>query len=55
MKARYHLPTRVVWRGDATADEKSRLERMILRAIENALKSRAGSDGEIVPPRKQPG
>lgn len=52
MKARYHLPTQVTWCSEAAADDKARIERVILGAIERALSGRGGPNAEIVRPQK---
>jgi hypothetical protein len=48
MKVRYHIPDHVTWHGEPPSEERTRLERAIISAIERAVKSRAEQDSEIV-------
>lgn len=48
MKVRYHLPVRAAWHVEPPSEEKTRLERAIMIAIERAVKSTAQEDSEIV-------
>lgn len=47
MKIRYHIPNSANWEDGPSADEKARLERAIIIAIERAVRSRAQKGSEI--------
>ena len=47
MKRRYHLPTRADWKSDLPSEERVRIERVILHAIEQAV-SRSVGRGSVV-------
>jgi hypothetical protein len=48
MKIRYHIPVRAAWHVELPPEERTRLERAIMIAIERAVKSKAEQDSEIV-------
>lgn len=48
MRVRYNTPVRATWQGEPPSDEKTRLERAIIIAIERAVKSAAEQGSEIV-------
>jgi hypothetical protein len=48
MKVCYHIPMRAVWSVEPPSEERARLERAIIIAIERAVKSRAEQDSEIM-------
>ena len=47
MKVCYHIPNCANWEDVPFADEKARLERAIIVAIERAVRSQAQKDSEI--------
>jgi len=47
MKVRYHIPNCANWEDVPLPDEKARLERAIIIAIERAVRSQAQKDSEI--------
>src|SRR5882762_9828231 len=47
MKSRYTIPARAAWQGELPPDEKTRIERAILLAIEWAVKSTAEQGSEV--------
>lgn len=48
MKICYHIPVQAVWHVEPSSEEKMRLERAIMIAIERAVKSKAQQCAEIV-------
>jgi hypothetical protein len=48
MKARYHIPVHTTWQVELPSEERRRLERAIVIAIERAVKSKAQQGSEIV-------
>jgi hypothetical protein len=48
MKARYHIPIRAAWSVEPPSEERTRLERVIMSAIERAVKDKAPQGAEIV-------
>jgi hypothetical protein len=48
MKIRYHIPVHAAWHVEPPSEERMRLERAIMIAIERAVKSKAEQDSEIV-------
>lgn len=48
MKVRYHIPVRAVWHTDPPSEERTRIERAIMIAIERAVKSKSQQGSEIV-------
>jgi hypothetical protein len=48
MKARYHIPVRAAWQVKPSSEERTRIERVIMIAIERAVKSKAQQAAEIV-------
>src|SRR5262245_47502702 len=48
MKARYHIPVRATWQVEPPSEERTRIERAIMIAIERAVKSKAQQGSEIV-------
>jgi tetratricopeptide (TPR) repeat protein len=48
MKVRYHIPLRATWQVEPPSEERMRLERAIMIAIERVVKSKAQQGAEIV-------
>ena len=48
MKARYHIPAHAAWNVEPPSEERTRLERTIIVAIEGAVKSKAHQGSEII-------
>ena len=48
MKARYHVPVHATWQVEPSSEERTRLARVIMVAIERAVKSKVPQGAEIV-------
>src|SRR5438552_16308904 len=48
MKVRYHFPVHATWKVEPPSEERTRLERVILFAVERAVKSIAGRGPKIL-------
>ena len=43
----YHFPTQIIWHSDMTSEERARIERMIITAIQRVVEIQAMNNSKI--------